>query len=52
MDFIKKNCAWIALAGLAISVYVYYKTCYNSNSSDNGSAGFAGKVAQRNPITL
>lgn len=54
MDFIKKNSAWIALAGLCLSVFIYYKVFMTkeeeSSSTGSGTAKFAGKVGTGNPI--
>lgn len=52
MDFIKKNSAWIALAGLALSVYLYYKLVMSETTTDsNGTTSqFAGKISNTNPI--
>ena len=56
MDFIKKNSAWIALAGLCLSVFIYYKVFMTkeegSSSTGSGQAGFSGKIGVGNPINL
>ncbi len=44
MDFIKKNSAWIALAGLALAAYVWYKCVYSTETK------YVGKVRTNNPV--
>lgn len=44
MDFIKKNSAWIALAGLVLAGYVYYKCVYSTETK------YTGKVRTTNPV--
>lgn len=59
MDFLKKNVMWIALAGLAVAVYVMYRMNEAIVKKEDGSyalkgqdstSGFGGKVRNNNPV--
>lgn len=53
MDFIKKNSAWIALAGLCLSVFIYYKVFMTKEDQTTGTkASFAGKMNVANPVGI
>ena len=53
MDFIKKNSAWIALAGLCLSVFIYYKVFMTKEDQTTGTkASFAGKMNVSNPVGI
>lgn len=55
MDFLKKNVMWIALAGLAVAIYVMYRMNEAIVKKDDGTygfktAGFGGKIRNNNPV--